>query len=535
MSGFSPKRLLRRFVLATSFPPFLQLYRILYQAAAALAVRMFRHYGAVRSIYMRRGGARGDILPLVSDIDFAVITGPMSDADRADLYDEYESLVRRTTVLDKSLELYSEEEFFRDFERDDYARFRFTEGKRTWRLVYGRDYVKELPDLSPDELASGLFTEIKVWWALFGWRFFQARKYNDETVTRNNVCFKTVGEVLRMDLALRGKGLAQSRLEAFEKAVPLLNDSARSFVRLVEGIPKTRYRLRRESLVEETMGFLLGHLDSGCDRFTSHPLASPLGSGEQVIEYDRSESHRGQREDSLIDRVAGHVRSNWACGIRNVRVTPGAYFNVDELVLFIEPAFDTRPTVGEVTGLNLALREVPSLLRERIRIFLLLPHAAFQLDPQDLMKSWQTILVPYCNPDVFELMGRKDSLVTGEMTALRQGPARTPLVEHFFRAEKTLFYELLDHPSVYKLCGLDFCRIFWKAAQLVVLNRSAARGSVLYPMTPPAISRALSAEGVAIPGPLLDLDPIYREELRGVERDVGEFIPAAVDYLREIR
>jgi hypothetical protein len=254
-----------------------------------------------------------------------------------------------------------------------------------------------------------------------------------------------------------------------------------------------------------------------------------------VIDYDRSESHRGRREDSLVERVVSHVRENWSCGIRAVRVTPGAYFNLDELLLMIEPAGRERPTVEEVTRLNGMLAGEAPLLRGRIRVFLLYPDAAFQIDPEDLMKSWQTVLFPPANPDIFDILGRREALVEGEEGFDAAPPAWTPLARHFFREEKTLFYELLDDPAVYKLCGLDFCRIFWKTAQLVILNRSADRGTILYPMTPPAVTRALSAEGAAVPDALLALDPIYREELGGAERDVGEFIPRAMDYLREIR
>lgn len=522
-------------MLATSFPPLLQLYRTAYHLVTAITVRMFRRYGAIRAIYLRRGGARGEILPLVSDIDFAVIVESMSAAEKTDLFDEYENLVRWTTLLDKSLEVYDEADFFEVFNSNEYARFRFTEGKKTWKLVYGRDYVRELPDLSPGEMAGGFFTEIKVWWALFAWRFFQARKYNDETVTRNNVCYKTVSEVLRMDVALHHDDLPLSRAGALEKAIPFLSEETLPFVHSIKSIPANRYREKHHGIVDKTMGFLLAHLDQFYMRLTSHALAAPLADARQFIDYDRSESHWGEREQSFLDRVVSFVHENWKCPTSSVRAAPGAYFNVDELLLMIEIDPKLIPTVDEVTRLNLALQDAPPMLRERIRIYLLLPHAAFEIGPDDLMKSWQTILFQPCNPDIFDLLDRKDALIDGNAGAAAPGPSWTALVEHFFDEEKTLFYELLDDPAVYKLCGLDFCRIFWKTSQLVILNRSAARGSILYPMTPPAISRALSAEGIAVPDALLALDPIYREELRGSARDVGEFIPAAMHYLREIR
>ena len=142
-------------MLATSFPPLLQIYRLAYVVVGRLAIRLFRRYDAVKAIYLRRGGARGEILPLVSDIDFALIGDKLGDADREELFDDYNALVRRTTLLDKSLELYEEDEFFDAYRVNDYARYRFAEGKKTWKLLYGRDYVAELPDLPPGEMSGG--------------------------------------------------------------------------------------------------------------------------------------------------------------------------------------------------------------------------------------------------------------------------------------------------------------------------------------------------------------------------------------------
>ncbi len=534
LSGFSPKLLVRRFVLATSFPPLLQLYRSVYRLVTAITVRMFRRYGAIKTIYLRRGGARGEILPLVSDIDFALIVVGLADSDRADLFDRYNSLVRWTTLLDKSLEVYDEEAFFRTFQTNDYSKLRFTEGKGTWKLLYGRDYVRELPEISTEELAGGFYTEIKVWWALFGWRFFQARKYSDETVTRNNVCFKTVSEVLKMDLGLHTGERILSRREALVKALPTIRADFRPFVEAIRDIPSRRFRTAREGIIDETLGFLLAHLDDFYHRLNAHPLAEPTGEATHSIDFDRTESHWGEEEDNFFGRTVSRIRTGWSCEPRSVRVCPGAYFNVDELLLMVEVEPDNRPTVEEVTRLNLLLAEEPPRLRQRIHLFLILPNAAFQIDPDDLMKSWQSILYQPCNPDIFDLLGRKESIIEGTPKPISPGPSLTGLVSHFLDEEKTLFYELLDDPAVYKLCGLDFCRIFWKTAQLIVLNRSAAKGSIAYPMTPPAISRALSVEGLAIPKKLLDLDPVFRDELRGATRDVGEFIPPALDYLREI-
>ncbi len=524
-------------MLATSFPPMLQLYTLAYTAVTRIALRLFRRYDAVRAVYLRRGGARGEILPLVSDIDFALISENLDDADRNELLDGYEVLVRRTTLLDKTLEIYDEEQFFDAYRTNDYARYRFAEGKKTWKLLYGRDYVAELPDLPDEEMAAGYYTEIKVWWALFAWRFFRRGKYSGERVTENNACFKTVSEILKMETALtRGEWIV-SRAEALERAAEFLDGAEREFVRALSRIAGHRFRPRRNGVVDETLSFLLARLDRLYGELRSHPIASPLDERSHLLDYERSESPGAKEEDRFFERTLSFIEKRWAVPVRAARAVPGAYFNIDERLLVLEIDGHRPPPVSDLLALNDHLASETAHVRGRIPIFLRIGNAALRIDPDDLMRSWQSILFPPCNPDVFDLLARDDSLVAGPPSrspAPPAGPAWTPLVRHFFDEEEMLFYELLRNKAVYKLNTLDFCRIFWKTAQLVVLNRSASEGTIRYAMTPAAISRELSRIGAAIPSNLLALDPIYAEAIFGGESDVGEFIPPALDYLMEI-
>jgi hypothetical protein len=163
-----------------------------------------------------------------------------------------------------------------------------------------------------------------------------------------------------------------------------------------------------------------------------------------------------------------------------------------------------------------------------------LPNAAFQIDTGDFKKSWQSVLYPSCNPDLFELLGRSEFKLDGEDYHPNKFPVWPPPVEHFFYEEKMLFFELLENPSIYKLNNLDFLRIFWKTAQLVIMNRSVEKDKIVYPLTLPAIEEALIAENIALPHKLKILANAYRNELRGKSDDIALLIPYAINYLKEI-
>jgi hypothetical protein len=101
-------------------------------------------------------------------------------------------------------------------------------------------------------------------------------------------------------------------------------------------------------------------------------------------------------------------------------------------------------------------------------------------------------LTPFCNPEVFELLGRSEAKLDAGSFHYAVNSTWTPLVEHFFCEEKMLFYELLDKPEIYKVNNLDFLRIFWKTAQLVVMNHSSKKDEIVYPLTLPAIEKLLT-------------------------------------------
>ena len=250
------KLLVRRLVLATSFPPFLQIYRLLYAFVIRLTLRIFRRYPTIKAVYLRRGSAKGEILPLVSDIDFAVIGEPMDEGDKNELYDAYDRLARITTLLDQTLEVYDEETFYNNYETNDYFQYRFMEGKETWKLLYGKDYLADLPALPLGKMYGGFYTEIKVWWTVFAWKFFQSRKYNAEAVSRNNTCYKAVSEILKMNLALNYETLEFDRMQALKKSQRQFSGEEKGFLEKLERIAEKGFGVNDPGLLDETQDFL---------------------------------------------------------------------------------------------------------------------------------------------------------------------------------------------------------------------------------------------------------------------------------------
>jgi hypothetical protein len=534
MKMVSLKLLIRRFVLATSFPPFLQIYRLFYGIVIHMTLRVFKRYPFIKSVYLRRGGAKGEILPLISDIDFAVIGEKTNEEDKKELFRDYNTLAKITTLLDQTLEVYDEETLYKHYETNDYFQYRFMEGKETWKLLYGKDYLKELPALPVEKMYGGFYTEIKVWWSLFAWRLFQARKYGEEALTRNNICYKAVSEILKMNLALNQSTLTFDRRETIERSKALFSGKDREFLEKLENMEEKRFRIDDVGIVDETKDFIILFLDRFYGEFQDHPYSRPLKNITQMVDCPKEELLLGEEENTHIKRLVGYVKERWTHSYRGAYLVSSSYFNLDELLLMIEIDPKRVPTVHEITALNLFHLNAHAGLRSRIRLFLLLQNAAFETHPDDLKKSWQSILSPPCNPDLFELLGRPEFTLDGGDYKPSVASVWTPLVKHFFREERTLFYELLENPSIYKLNSLDFLRVFWKTVQLVLMNRSVERGEIFYPLTLQAVKRALVNWGIPLPDQLKNLSDAYRNELEGKRMEIARLIPPAIQYLKGI-
>jgi hypothetical protein len=532
MKKVSFKPLIRRFVLATSFPPFLQAYRLLYELVIHMTLRIFKKYPAIKAVYLRRSGSKGEILPLVSDLDFTVIEEGMDEEDKKSLHYSYERLTSITTLLDQFLEFYDKETFYKRY-MSMHKGYRLAEAKATWKLLYGKDYLAELQELSLDRIYGGLYSEIRLWWTLFSWRLLQARKNHNEAVIRNSVCYKSVSEILKMNLALSYGIQTFSRSEALVYAKLHLSDKECAIIEKLETIARKRFLVNDERILDGTLNFLLNYIDRIHREFRDHPYACSSKPITQRIDCSKDEWLCSEKEQAHIRGLIQHVKEKWLGTYRGAYLVSG-YYLLDELVFMIEVDPERLPTASDLTRLYFLHCNTQFQLMSPIHLYLLLPHTAFQINAEYGKRSWQSILCPSSNPDLFELLSRPDFAVDGGSYRTVISPVWTPLVKEFLEERKNDLYERVHAPEVYALNSLDFLRIFWKTVQLVIINRSVQKDNILYPLTLPAVERAMTLDGISLPAHLQSLADAYRDELVGKTRSITPLIPEAIAYLKEI-
>jgi hypothetical protein len=214
---------------------------------------------------------------------------------------------------------------------------------------------------------------------------------------------------------------------------------------------------------------------------------------------------------------------------------PSVHFNLDELLLLVAVDPERPPSFDLLAAAAREHRARAAASAGRLRLFVLLANAAFQLDAEDIEQSWQSILWPPSNPDVFALAARTDRRVAGAPLGGPARPAGGALIRGFLSSEHVAFGELLDDPAIYKLETLDLLRVFWKTAQLTAMQRGISRRELVFPLTPDAVRRALVAEGRPLPDRLQPLADAFAAALDGRRPDVAELVPDAIAYLKEIR
>jgi len=203
-------------------------------------------------------------------------------------------------------------------------------------------------------------------------------------------------------------------------------------------------------------------------------------------------------------------------------ILPAAYFDIDTALALAPVDLDAPPRAPELRAANAALAGAEG--RERVALFLLGPHAALRIDGSDPTMSWQTIVNGPMNPELWSALGRA-------------APAWTPAVAHFAAEERGLLAAARRDPTIYKIGEIDFLRLFWKTAQLALLERTAARGGAHYAFAPATIARGLDAAGAPLPPALEPLVGALAADPAPVAAPPPDLRPlrrAAIDYLDAI-
>ena len=216
------KLLLRRMVVATSFPPIRSLYAGIYRLHINYAVRTLRAIPNLRAIYLKRSSASEEFIPGVSDIDLLVI-GDWNADQQGVAVSAIQRLSRLSPLYDRASahQVHSIEALKASGDMDYYFQYRLDQARRHYPLIYGQDLLAPLPPIAAERARGAYFMELKPWWMMFTASAFGKGPTASDSIFRNSIACKAVAEVLTLEDALNGDGDAPeiSRSEVMQQGL----------------------------------------------------------------------------------------------------------------------------------------------------------------------------------------------------------------------------------------------------------------------------------------------------------------------------
>jgi hypothetical protein len=522
---------LRWIVVATAGTPLRYVYLAIYRLHIWYALRILRRFPGTRAIYLSRSMAKGEITIGVSDIDM-VIFGDWPEPERVELIVAARRLMALSPLYDSTLwqQVHTVTELRTLWESDYHFQSRFDQGRTQWKLAYGSDCVQSLPEIPRNRVAGAHYMDTRLWWMYFIASTFGKGPLSEDAIFRNSICYKAVTELLNIDAALQSGKVEYSRRQGLEFQISVSSGSSRDFLERMQRSARRRHLTFDGDIQEESLQFLLQVIE----RITS---TVRLDSQAAVFRVD------AVREEMLVSPSAEehalvlveHARRLWP-GYRAAYLLPSlASFTMDDLLLLIEVDPTRIPCLAEIKELWRLHDRERRRLPQRVVLFLLLPEGAYQVEFENFIEVWRVLVSPAANPDIFTLLGRAEFLVHGEPRAMFRTPVWTDFANDLVNEELGVRRSAMANatPDAFP-SSIEIVRNIYRHIQLEIIQRTAADGLPLIPLTPAAIERALLSFGLPEAPILNALRQAYESELNGDSVDVRAMIPEIMAFFSQL-
>lgn len=453
----------RRWVVATrALHP---LWRLAYRLAERLVVWRLSRLPGLCALYLRRGVAKGELRPGVSDLDFTAVLESPDPAHRARLERAYAALASWIPFLESELTIRVEAELASHWTRPE-NQYRWAEARSTWKLLAGRSVLEAMP-VWPEPAWAGLHREIKVWlnvWAenllIHPWR-------HQDDVYRNATCYKLLCEFLKVELSCfegrhtywRGQALSWCRLD-HPWLAPLRRCEERRFL------------AQDEEFAEWTWVQILGWLEYFRQGLSVSGYGGP-GKGFSEVRLGDPEFSPASLQ--LAESWSSRARQIWRERLLGVELTTSLNFPPQEPVLLLRVDPQRPPSMAQIRSW------LAGLCGQGVH-----PYLAFGRSALALLPNWHvsdnTWLTVQENPDALACAGE-----AGEL-------GYNPLMLQYF---STRWGRAVDASSQSEA---EFERNFWWSAQMAVVFAHACQYRLVVPRGFAAICDEL--EGLGMP-----LDP----------------------------
>ena len=539
------KDLVQSMVVNTSFFPLTYFYRKVYDLSIAIAVRLLRQIDGVVAIYLRRGAARGEIIYGLSDIDLLLLVQDQDEDKKGESVKEkvratYDRLSRFLLLFgsgDKELGVYSLSEFRGLYQDYDFYRYRFNDGKYNWKLLYGQDIVKALPQVEKTQLYLPATEELKTWWDFLKVEF--TPDFDRSRVKRKYLWYKAIAEAARIYLLVCcGKNI-QSREAALREIKDYMPYEYHQLINEIQGYPR-RLNSKEDLPSDELMALfviLTGETLGGMERKV---YGDKKGKTALIRIPDSNESIVNPELANRLQEFDVTIREELAPYLDNIALIPQVEFHVDALENTDIDSFHLVFVQKSLIPAKI-LRKVHSLFGQilhpqNIEPFIVFNgEVAFSLQanrPHHCIKSLGT------SPLFFSLLSASTSKSPEITVEAVEGTARCQLPPYTFeetiRKRVAKIDAAISNKNIYKVKTLDFARFFWAAARTKLLARALNTEELYIPLNSRQILEILIKSFPDDSDWLKSFHSEYTEELLGKESESYRFLTKSLALLNSV-
>jgi hypothetical protein len=514
----------RQFVAATSVGPLGLGYKAVYEIVARATARWLRTHPEVLAIYLKRGAAKGDLVPGVSDIDINIVTRNPLPYDN-EIRRSYQRLADRFLLLDRSLFIYSQQEFLDCYPNLVWA-FRFHEGIHTWRLLYGADVVRRLKPLDGDHLEAALYYELKTWWSHFA-LFLIGERHCQSHFESSVFVYKAFAEIVKQVHALTTGSLEYSRSEGMVSAMENLTERERHVATDLQGYANRNFQAPSDSLLSDSPKVLLEILQRFHREFSdSHRFA----------EFD--ETSVCEETQFVLDRcknIEVNLRNELADGDEPFRgelcvlPAPVEFRWMDDVVVLVEiddPGPNLRPLFQR---LYQAAEKIKLKQFSKIHVFISINGtAAYRVTPDYSLQWDKSFLSPFCNPELFTLRQKRLGLKGSGLRVWSSYVSWS--LENTREVINNAWTSAVEQG---RAGNLAFLRWFWKSLQVELMVRSRAEGRGAYFLSTSSVRQEAQRRYADSDLDWEFLEAAYTQELSGIFVNLSSHKETALRFIRE--
>jgi hypothetical protein len=472
------KRRLRQFVIWSSRPPLFSVYRMMYRVVVRFAVLILGRYQGTVAIYLCRGCAKREITPGISDIDLTVIT--TNDANDKRSIQKACRILRVITgnLIDYFPNLVTTLEMEHRWSASPAWQYRYQEGRTTWKLLYGIDVLRALPELNEIQHKASCYAEMNHWWVRFADFLLKPGRYAEDVVMRNMICYKAVSELVNLQWSLRTGEYRYSRAAGLKVTD---TDLARKLIRVAE----RRYQIADDLLIDEVYRFLLDFFQELWGDFWVDPFLHVHTGVSQEIDCPESELQVPEKIRWQARELRQHIETFWGDKCRGTNLVKSVFWDLEDFLFIIDVDKNLVPTVKELAELAVVQNRNQAGQSSRIFLFLRIGSVAFPLTPVIPRDLHRGLLTPATVPDVFLQLGESEVYWT----------------------DFTKWYL-----SDWRSNGQWLEKSALKELQLSIISGSVRTRRVIYPLTREAIERAVPEKEQRITGSDLGQSVSPRQE-----------------------